>query len=171
MKLKNQNGQSTIEFILTFTVTVGFIFLFLQMSINYTNGYLIHHATYMASRSYLTADSERKDPLEGDVEAEKFAKATFARYMPAFLKLDSSKLKINNPSTSKKAFVGLYYEFSQIFSLSLIGGRENMDFRSESFLGREPTRPETYEQICKRMKSLIGASKCEFHMTLEDNGG
>jgi hypothetical protein len=171
MKLKNQKGQSTIEFILTFSVTIGFIFLFLQMSINYTNGYLIHHATYMASRSYLTADSEQKDPVNGDTNAVKLAQTIFKRYMPAFLKPDISKLKFNGPTTDKKAFVGLYYEFSQIFSLSLIGGRENMDFRSESFLGREPTRPETYEQVCKRMKSLINASKCEFHMTLEDNGG
>jgi hypothetical protein len=172
MKENNQKGQSTIEFILSFSVTISFIFLFLQMAINYTNGYLIHHATFMASRAYLTADSEQKNPVDGDNNAVTLARIIFNRYLPSFLRPnDINKLKINGPNTDKKAFVGLYYEFSQIFSLSLIGGRENMDFRSESFLGREPTRPETYEQVCKRMKSLISASMCEFHMTLEDNGG
>lgn len=171
MKTNNQKGQSTIEFIITFSVTVGFIFLFMQMAINYTNGYLIHHATFMASRAYLSADSEQKDPNLGDKNAEILAQNIFKHYMPAFLKPDLSKLKVNGPTIDKKAFVGVYYDFTQIFSLSFIGGKDEMFFRSESFLGREPTRPENNSQICKRMKSIIGATTCEFHMTLDDNGG
>jgi hypothetical protein len=172
MKTKNQKGQSTIEFILTFTVTVGFIFLFLQMAINYTNGYLIHHATYMASRSYLTSDAERLELAEADTNAFNLARATFKRYMPAILKADFSKFQVNGPSMDKKAFVGAYFDFTQIFSLGFIGGKEEMFFRSESFLGREPTRVENYSQICKRMKSVLsGLTSCKYHMTLDDNGG
>lgn len=171
MKTKNQKGQSTIEFIVTFTVAIGFIFLFMQMAINYTNGYLIHHATFIASRAFLTADSEQRDSRVGEDNAETFTKKIFLHYMPDFLKPDLSKFHVNRVSMDRRAFVGVYYEFTQIFTLSLIGGKDEMYFRSESFLGREPTRGETISQICKRMKSIIGTTTCEFHMTLDDNGG
>jgi hypothetical protein len=171
MKIKNQKGQSTIEFIMTFTVTIGFIFLFLQMALNYTSGYLIHHATFMASRAFLASDSEQKDSKVGEDNAEIFAQKVFLHYMPQFMKPDMSKFHVNRVSMEKRAFVGVYYDFTQIFSLSFIGGKDEMYFRSESFLGREPTRPENNSQICKRMKSVIGSTTCEFHMTLDDNGG
>ena len=172
IKSKNQRGQSTIEFIMTFTVAIGFIFLFMQMAFNYTNGYLIHHATFMASRAFLTADSEQRDLGRGEINADEFTRKIFRHYMPDFLKPDMSKFHVNGVmDVDRRAFVGVYYDFTQIFSLSFIGGKDEMYFRSESFLGREPTRGETISQICKRMKSIIGTTTCEFHMTLDDNGG
>ena len=173
IKSKNQRGQSTIEFIMTFTVAIGFIFLFMQMAFNYTNGYLIHHATFMASRAFLTADSEQRDSRVGEDNADKFTRKIFLHYMPDFLKPDKNKFHVNGVmDMDRRAFVGVYYDFTQIFSLSFIGGKDEMYFRSESFLGREPTRGETISQICKRMNAIIEAnSKCEYHMTLDDNGG
>ena len=80
---KNNKGQSTIEFILTFTAAVGFIFLFLKMALNYTNGFMVHHATYMASRSYLVSDEERYDNAgAGDAQAFQLAKAVFSKNLP-----------------------------------------------------------------------------------------
>ena len=48
-------------------------------------------------------------------------------------------------------------------------------FRAESFLGREPTRLESYLQTCKAIRSvsaeLDADPDCKTHITLDDNGG
>jgi hypothetical protein len=99
MKAKNNKGQSTIEFILTFTAAVGFIFLFLKMALNYTNGYMVHHATFMASRAYMVGDAERYESAgAGDARAFDMAKAVFAKNLPeALIPEFDGVLKENNP--------------------------------------------------------------------------
>jgi hypothetical protein len=173
--LKKNKGQSTIEFILTFTVAVGFIFLFLKMALNYTDGFMVHHATYMASRAYLVSDEDRRALDEGDAKAIEKARQVFTKYLPDGLVkgVETGSLKENNPDPGKTkfhAFVGVWIEFSQRFSMGFIGGKESIHFVSESFLGREPTRSETRSQVCQAIMSL-GLSKCDVHVTLEDNGG
>ncbi len=172
---KNNKGQSTIEFIMTFTAAVGFIFLFLKMAMNYTDGYMVHHATYMAARSYLVSDNNRDSIEEDDAQALNKAKDVFERYLPEGLVPNVSKdmLKENNPNpaiTKFQAFVGLYVEYSQKFSYGFVGGKEPVRFVSEAFLGREPTRRETRDQVCKAIMEL-GIGSCNVHVTLEDNGG
>jgi hypothetical protein len=173
--LKKQKGQSTIEFIMTFSAAVGFIFLFLKMAMNYTDGYMVHHATYMASRAYLVSDEDRKALEEGDARAMAKAREVFLKYMPNGLisGVTPTMLQENNPDpvrTRYHAFVGLWIEFSQKFSLGFIGGKESIKFISESFLGREPTRSESRTQVCEAVKRL-GLNRCDVHVTLEDNGG
>ena len=99
MKIKNNKGQSTIEFILTFTAAVGFIFLFLKMALNYTDGYIVHHATFMASRAYLVGDAEQyANAGAGDVKAFDMAKAVFSKNLPsALIPNFNGTLKENNP--------------------------------------------------------------------------
>lgn len=172
---KKNKGQSTIEFIMTFTVAVGFIFLFLRMALNYTDGFMVHHATYMASRAYLVSDEDRRSLDEGDAKAIEKARQVFTKYMPDGLVkgVEAGSLKENNPDPQKTkfhAFVGVWIEFSQRFSMGFIGGKESIRFISESFLGREPTRSESRSQVCQAIMSL-GLSKCDVHVTLEDNGG
>ena len=169
--LKHNRGQSTIEFIMTFTVAVGLIFLFLKMALNYTDGFMVHHATFMASRAYLVSDDDRQEG--NDARALIKARQVFTKYMPENLVkgIDASMLKENNPSVVKfHAFVGVWVEFYQKFSLGFIGGKESIHFISESFLGREPTRIETRSQVCKAIQS-IGLQNCDVHATLDDNGG
>ena len=172
----NNKGQSTIEFILTFTAAVGFIFLFLKMALNYTNGYMVHHATFMASRVYLVHDDQTaQDPAGGDEPAFKAAKIVFKKYMPDILMPGVSiELKANDPNSTSGSgftvFTGLFANFTQAFSMGMIGGKTQMDFRSESFLGREPTRAETVSQTCKAISFLVGAG-CDTQATLDDNGG
>lgn len=177
-KIKNNKGQSTIEFIMTFSAAIGFIFLFLKMAMNYTDGYMVHHATYMASRAYLVSDNNRNSTNEDDNQALTKAKNVFDRYLPQGLVsgVNSSMLKENNPDSTKfTAFIGLYVEYSQKFSIGFIGGKAPINFYSESFLGREPTRRETRDQICLAITSQglsgKGLSACNVHVTLEDNGG
>ena len=160
---------------MTFSAAVGFIFLFLKMAMNYTDGYMVHHATFMAARSYLVDDQDRKSVDEGDIRALEKARKVFTKYMPdGFIKgVEGGMIKENNPDPGKTkyhAFVGLWIEFSQRFSLGMIGGKEMVQFVSEAFLGREPTRSETRVQTCQAIKSL-GLSTCSVHITLEDNGG
>ncbi len=174
-KLKDQSGQSTIEFILTFSAAVGFIFLFLKMAMNFTDGYMVHHATFMASRAYLVDDQERDSTDEGDERAAAKAKLVFKSYMPETLVtgVDSSLLKFNTPDTGTtkyRAFVGAFIKYSQRFSIGFVGGKESVNFISESFLGREPTRTESRVQTCEAIK-LTGLTRCDVHVTLEDNGG
>ena len=173
--LKNKKGQSTIEFIMTFTVAVGFIFMFLKMALNYTDGFMVHHATFMASRAYLVSDEDRRSLDEGDARAIAKAKQVFTKYLPEGLVkgVETGSLKENNPDPGKTkfhAFVGVWIEFSQRFSMGFIGGKESINFISESFLGREPTRSESRTQVCQAIMTL-GLSKCDVHVTLEDNGG
>lgn len=173
--LKNKDGQSTIEFIMTFSAAVGFIFLFLKMAMNYTDGYMVHHATYMAARSYLVTDDDRRSLEEGDARALAKARTVFTKYLPPALVsgANESQLHENNPDPGKTkfhAFVGLWMEFSQKFSLGFVGGKESLNLLSEAFLGREPTRAETRNQVCEAIRSL-GLSRCDVHVTLEDNGG
>ena len=170
---KNSKGQSTIEFIMTISAAIGFFFLFLKMALNYTDGFMVHHATFMAARSYLVNDDDRKELNEGDSRAFAKAQEVFKKYMPEGLVkgVDSSLLKENNPGSMKyHAFVGLHVEFFEKFSLGFIGGKKSMRLVSEAFLGREPTRAETRQQVCNAIKSL-GLNKCEVFVTLEDNGG
>lgn len=173
--MRNEKGQSTIEFILTFTTSVGFIFLFLKMALNYTNGYMIHHATFMAARAYLVNDHDRRAVEEGDVQALTYAQKVFAYYAPEGLVngVTESSLKASGPSMNSALpiFTGVFAQYSALFSTGFIGGRSEVDFISEAFLGREPTRYESVEQTCRAVKESFGLPECKVHATLEDNGG
>jgi hypothetical protein len=178
MKEKNNRGQSTIEFILTFTAAVGFIFLFLKMALNYTNGYIVHHATFMASRAYLVGDSELDPkPEAGDAKALDLAKSVFSKNLPsALIPNFNGSLKANDPDSAKFAvFVGVWVEYTQAFSLGFVGGKDQVTYRSESFLGREPTRAESTTQVCRAIASVTGqgpdSGGCSTQATLDDNGG
>lgn len=172
-KLKEEKGQSTIEFITTFFTAVSFVFLFLKTAINYTDGYMIHHATYMASRAYMAFDDNRDSLEEGDRNAYNHAREVFGQYVieAMFPKVSVNELKDNSPSTvNNHAFVGMHSRFSQKFSLGAIAPKKEVLFISESFLGREPTRSESKEQICRAFAAL-GLQRCNRHVTIDDNGG
>ena len=174
--MKKNKGQSTIEFILTFTTTVGFIFLFVKMAMNYTNGYMVQHAVFMASRGYLVHDSQVGSDFSSeasrDATAGAHAKEIFKKYMPTGLISGFDKeLNINDPDkVNLKPFVGTWVEFEQVFSIGFIGGKDMVVYRAESFLGREPTRFEGYSQTCTAIANVTG-SGCDKHVTLDDNGG
>lgn len=177
MKKKSNQGQSTIEFVITFTAAVGFIFLFLKMALNYTNGYMVHHATFMASRAYLVSDAEMyQSPGAGDASAFKTAESVFKKNLPEeLIQGFDGKLEAHHPDPGMlSVFTGVWIKFSQPFSLGFIGGKEPVIFQSESFLGREPTRAESYFQICEAIKAVskdASLSSCDIHVTLDDNGG
>ena len=168
-------GQSTIEFILTFAFGVSVILVIFNSAMNYTTGYLVHYATYMASRTYLTADNSlgtignSSPSLNG---AEEKARATFSKYTLTVFKIPSSNLRINPPSTNpaEQLTVGAYTTFEQsVDAVGKVAGAAKLELVSESFLGKEPTRSECATRVCRAM---TGESTCgpELDVTLFDDG-
>jgi hypothetical protein len=169
--IKNERGQSIIEFLMTITLLMAFVFLFLKIALNYTNGYMVHYANFMASRAYMVVDRNSNEPSGSDGEALTRAQTVFSKYnVAAMVSGFSGELQANSPDdVSRNAFVGTWVEYTDLFSFSaLMGGKTDINFITESFLGREPTRAECVARICRMMQDL--GSDCEFHVTLDDNG-
>ena len=169
--IQNEEGQSTIEFVVCFSLVVGLMFLFLKFAVNTTNGYLVHYANFMASRTYLVVDINASEFNAGDSRAFTEATKVFNSYnIDGFIPGFNGELKVNSPASGvNKVFVGTYVEYTDLFSLSdQVGGKHQMTYLSESFLGREPVRSECLARVCKAMQAL--GSDCNLHTTFYDNG-
>jgi hypothetical protein len=169
--IKKEDGQSTIEFLMTFIFSFGFIFLFYKIALDTTSGFYIHYANYMASRAYLTYERNSNTPSGGDGGAAQLAKQVFDSYKPdVMIRNFNGNFAVNDPqSVGNKLYVGPYVRYSVPFSFTeLIGGKEPVNYYTESFLGREPTRSECLERVCKSMRDL--GAQCATHVTYYDNG-
>lgn len=195
MKQVSENGQSTIEFILTFTFGLGIVFLFINVAVNFSAGYLVHYATYMASRTYLTVEAHVVNEGGNEPPAREEARKTFARFRMQALGVDSGTVKpsgsadigfhinpyfppVTSNSRRDALYIGAYSVFERPVSVfRLIAGGEVAKYVSESFLGKEPTRSSCRVQTCTAiMLGLTGGlgncsdtiSSNDF--TLFDNG-
>lgn len=179
MKNLNEKGQSTIEFIFTFVFGVSIIFLIFNSALNHASGYLVHYATFMASRSYLTADSYNGTFGGGQPEiyhdvAKQRAEDVFNQYNLGVFNIDPSGFRINHAfsSSDKSEYltVGTLMIFEQrIDVIGRIAGQNRLELTSESYLGKEPTRFTCALQTCK---GLTAEESCQDTMdiTLFDNG-
>lgn len=175
MKLHKEAGQSTIEFILTFTFALGIIFLFINVAINYSAGYLVHYATYMGARTYLTVEAGTNSEGNNNNVAKEEARKTFARFRMNALGVDSSSVRnaggrdigfhINPyfpavPNPRDVIYIGAYSVFERPISFfKLVAGGEKALHVSEAFLGKEPTRRNCWEQTCSAiMVGLQGSA-------------
>ena len=172
---KSESGQSTIEFLLVFVFVLSFIFASLKLSFIYTNGYLVHYATFMASRAYMVVDINGNNPAISETSARNKAITVFNKFpLDKFIGGYDRTLQFNEPdgdgrNLDRNLYVGVYTDFVQRFGLSpFAGGPKEVNFRSESFLGREPTRAECVERICEAIRMLGG--NCQNHTTVFDNG-
>lgn len=155
--VQNSRGQSTVEFIVSFSSVFLFIFFFIKLSFNYTEGFLIHYSTFMASRSYLVQDNGRNDMSDP------------RRIFNFFTPNDSHAASRLKSISEEGIFRGLYYDFEQKFSPSnIIGGSGSMKLTSESYIGKEPTAQECISRIC----AILGNSgpNCNTFKTFADNG-
>lgn len=178
--IRNQKGQSTVEFLSSFAFIISILFLYVKMALNITNGYLLHHATYLASRTYLVAYNGSGVSGGSDTYAKQRAQEVFDIFTDWYIGLKSGPtMNVNEPTNSvggmKAVFVGIRGEIEQTFSLSkIIGGTKLMKYISESFLGREPFIGECLEQVCHAMIEARGAAAgaCSgmAASTLVDNG-
>ncbi len=170
-KTNSNSGQSTIEFLMCFIYTFGLVIIFLNLSLNFTNGHVAHYANFMASRAYLVGDGNQPTAEQNDSYAQNVARKVFLKYkLSSFIKDTRGGLKFNNPNDSVGSiFTGTYYQFEQKFSsVPFMGGNETVDYLTESFLGKEPSRAECLEQICNAFRAL--GSNCIIHSTFFDNG-
>lgn len=174
----NQSGQSTIEFIFTFVFGVSVIFMVFNSALSYCTGYLVHYATFMASRVYLTSDNFNGGPDQPDssiLGAESDAEATYAQYKLDIFKVGSDKFKIN-PMKSGGLDAGEYllvggrtmFEMP-IDALGKITGAAQVELVSESFLGHEPTRGQCGARTCMAITNTTTCTN-QMDITLYDNG-
>lgn len=169
---KNEKGQSTVEFILTFAFGVSLILVIFNSALNYATGYLVQYATFMASRVYLTTDSHLISVGPSLSRAEDRAEEAFKKYNLSIF-IPNGKFKINpaGPGNSDTYMtVGGYTTFElTIDVLGKLTGQQKLEMVSESFLGKEPTRAECATRVCK---AVTGQDVCDAQMdiTLFDNG-
>lgn len=173
MNLKNEKGQSTVEFILTFAFGVSLILVIFTTSMNYATGYLVQYATFMASRVYLTADNSLASPMATISQAGQKAEETFAIYNLSIFDVPNSNFKINpveeGMTPSQYLTVGGRTTFElTIDVMGKIAGEKKLEMVSESFLGKEPSRAECARRLCFAISSNENCST--FDITLFDNG-
>jgi hypothetical protein len=175
---KNEKGQSSIEFLFTFAIALTLVFMFVGVAINYGSGYLVHYATFMASRAYLSTDPGAMEVEQnisgGPGSAEDAARSVFAKYKLHRVKkkIKASKLQFNHPLETKiYEYVGVYYEYDTVLSpIKTLTGNTKIKYKSESFLGKEPVRADCYKRICKMMVGLDNCAVGTLDITMYDNG-
>lgn len=171
---RNEKGQSTVEFILTFAFGVSLILVIFSTSMNYATGYLVHYATFMASRVYLSSDNSLISPMASIGDAGQKAKDAFGVYNLSIFGVPNSNFDINpvedGMSPSQYLTVGGRTTFElTIDVMGRITGGEKLEMVSESFLGKEPTRGECIKRTCY---GITGSTECNQtnDVTLFDNG-
>jgi len=175
-KLLSDAGQSTIEFIFCFIFAVSLILLVFNTSLNYAAGYVVHYATFMASRVFLTQGSYQSTwgPAQrGD--AIQRAKEAFAQYNLEVFGIKNDAFEINDSPEQAESdqylMIGGYTKFTR--KMDLIGqitGQQKMELVSESYLGREPTQGVCASRVCKAITDQDSCTSAGMDITLFDNG-
>ncbi len=176
VETKNEKGQSTIEFILTFIFGVSFILIIFNAAMNHATGYLVHYATFMASRVYLTADNftgtigNSNPALSGAVQK---AQSAFSVYKLSAFNIPEGNFRVNPAGgidAKRYLTVGGYTTFElPIDALGRVAGQRKLELVSESFLGKEVTRAECATRTCY---GVTQTESCDSSMdvTLFDDG-
>lgn len=171
----SQLGQSTVEFVLTLILFVGFLFFFMRLSYFLAYGNLVQYATFLAARSYQAAGPDPDDQVqrarlvvirllkksEGETGTERFP--TIAQGVGAG---DVAGAVIGpgtgyNPTDDANSWLqGVRYTFRSRLFVSLLGSSPqstapapqgevpgSVSLTSESWLGREPTESECQAEM------------------------
>lgn len=169
----NESGQSAIEFILTFAVGLGIIFLVSIQGLNVTKGYFAQYVNYMVSRTYMVSDRGINVEQTMLQEAQRLALEVGDRFDMRAVGIDA-QTNIITPNNGRGLYAGSVTEFSEpISALPIIGGRGRVNLYAESFLGREPFRITCFQQTCLSMTG--SGATCQnnsesLDMVVYDNG-
>lgn len=175
-KLINQAGQSTIEFIFCFIFAVSLILLVFNTSLNYAAGYVVHYATFMSSRVFLTQSSYISDwGPAGRNEAIDAAKETFRAYDLSVFGISNDAIEIKDQPLDADAneylMIGAYTKFERKMDLvGQITGGQKLELVSESYLGREPTLGVCATRTCRGTTDQDRCESSSMDITLFDNG-
>lgn len=168
----NEDGQSAIEFILTFIFAFGITFLFVNHTLNITGGYLAHYVNFMSARTYLTVEIGSDVFDTNSNYAAKKAQEVVDRFPLKDFGVDA-KLEVFSYKDASALFAGTTLYFEQKVSLMpVIGGNQKAKLLSESFLGKEPTIINCLEMVCQAMTGSRQDCKdiSQKSVTLYDNG-
>ncbi len=171
----SEEGQSSIEFLITLSIALGLLFSFFKMAMIYTNGYFVHYVVYQASRAYMVGERHSNSEDGSDAEAKSRAEEVFESYklsgiIPDF---DGSLIvedPISNGNPSTNLFVGVRTNFTQKLMIPGTSSTIDIDMQSESYLGMEPTRAECFFGTCRAMQEMGAGTMCNEHATVTDNG-
>ena len=168
-----QKGQSSVEFIISFMVIIGFVFMYVKVAMNFTNGYVVHYANFMASRALLVYEGNNNTPDGGDGAAKTRALEVWGTYnIEGVLGAAAGSLVLEQRlpgSIANTVFVGTTASYQDRFTIfGNVGSTEKLNFQSESFLGREPSIAECVERTCEAFKEL--GIDCGSNTTVMDNG-
>lgn len=176
MKIRGESGQSTIEFIFAFAFGVSVVFMVFNTALNYATGYLVHYATFMASRTYLVSDTNLGQVDNAPAPSPEDAIAVYNKYRLDIFNIPESGFSINEQDSTQTAgeylTVGARTLFEKpIDALGRVVGGGELEFVSESFLGKEPTRAQCAMRTCYG----VTGGGCQtanqwFDVTLYDNG-
>lgn len=168
---RNNSGQATIEFILSFSFLLFFVLFFVTVGINLAVGYVAHFAVFKASRHYLTFDngSARSTVL---TQAAAQAQEVFNTFKELNLQ---GTFSVHSPESAEGQiyeYVGAKFLYQpRIKSIGPFALPQGYQLLSESFLGKEPTRSE-----CKCQVQIALGQGCEteiapsIEVTVFDNG-
>ncbi len=171
--LKNEKGQSAIEFILTFAFALGLTFLFVNQALNLTSGYLNHYVNFMSSRAYLVHETGVDNVSTNTSASVEHATDVFNGYPMENFGI-TAEFEVITARKGSPLFSGTVSQFKKsLSSLPIVGGGEKALFYSESFLGKEPLRITCAEMICAAMTGNVG--ECQqrsesIDIVLYDNG-
>lgn len=164
----NEKGQSTIEFIMTLSFALGVSFLFISQSLNSTIGFLVHYATFMGGRTFLSYDSGSNSATNSIDIAANRAVETFNRYTLTRYNI-SPQINMNKPTGNSSLFSGITAQYERLLTpYKMVGGGSKATYYSEGFLGKEPTRSSCRETTCGAMN--LSSCSASMDITLFDNG-
>lgn len=175
MKIKSQAGQSTIEFIFAFAFGVSLVLMVFNTSLNYATGYLVHYATFMSSRTYLVSDRNIGQMGSAPAPSPQQAIDVYNRYRLDIFDVAASGFAINeqdsNQDPARYLTVGARTLFEKpIDALGRVVGGGKLEYVSESFLGKEPTRAQCANRVCFGVTGAECTSSGSYDVTLYDNG-
>lgn len=174
--IRNNSGQSTVEFVLTFILFFAFFIFYFQLSMSMAFGNYAHYATFMSARAYLASGPDLQDQKDrarevlvrmvkksvGQSGVDRFpsiAKGFGPGDPPGFL-VDPPPQYVDGDK-SLSWMQGVRYAFkSKLFMIPLAGsGKANassgsaqdsfnsVTLTSESWLGREPADNECRQDM------------------------
>lgn len=175
--LSNEDGQSAIEFILTFAIALGITFIFINQVVNMSEGFLVHYANFKASRVFLVQETGSNLVESNFATAANRAKKEFERYFAKNFKGVNARFETfsSKPQGNNSAlFTGTTAFFDKRLSaLPFIGGKVKVNLLSESFLGKEPDRQTCLEMVCQAItgsRQSCDSNAGGLDVTLYDNG-
>ncbi len=172
---KSEDGQSSIEFLITLSIALGLLFSFFKMAIIYTNGYFVHYVVYQASRAYMVGERHSNTEDGSDGEAKAMAEEVFDSYnLPGIIPDFDGNLIVEDPISNgnpgTNLYVGVRTNFTQRLMIPGTSNTIDIDMQSESYLGMEPTRAECFFGTCAAIQEIGSGTTCNEHSTVADNG-